>query len=63
MKKLGIYAGVGAAAGATTFLLIGGMGIAITGTAFGIGLVGMSVIGASAAIATKSVVDSVKEYA
>ena len=61
MKRFAIFSGIGAGAGATTYAIIGGVGIALGGTAFGVGLAGMTVIGATAGLATKGLVDSLKQ--
>ena len=61
MKRFAIYTGIGAGTGATTYAILGGIGIALGGTAFGVGLAGLSVTGAIAGLATKGLVDSMKE--
>jgi hypothetical protein len=45
-KELGKFAGGGAAAGASVFYLVGGMGLAFAGTAVGIGIGSLIVAGA-----------------
>jgi hypothetical protein len=46
-----IAAGSGAIAGATTSNLIGGVGIAVGGTAIGVGMLGLATVGTIAGLA------------
>ena len=60
-QKTLAYAGIGAGAGVGTYLLIGGIGIATGGTAFGLAALGMAAIGTTAGLATKTIVDAASD--
>ena len=59
-RALLLYAIAGAMVGVGVFLLIGGMGLALMGTAIGIGLIPMVVVGIIGGLAVKGLVSSIR---